>query len=188
MRREAAKAETREALITSAMAAFAAEGFDNPSLDAICASAGYTRGAFYVHFQDRDDLINAVGERLLSGLLDSVSQLEDSPAAMDGVVSRLVSQSAVAQGLPLHQFLHAAGRSPLLRQRYAETLNQAAEQIHNTAQLAQAGAGMRRDVDARQLTWLLLALTTGLQALREMGAPLDSARVAELASYLLRRQ
>src|SRR5690606_13842928 len=98
VRREAAKAETREALITSAMTAFAADGFDNPSLDAICAAAGYTRGAFYVHFQDRDELINAVGQRILGGLLDSTNRFDESPAAMNNLVERLFSQTAEDRG------------------------------------------------------------------------------------------
>jgi len=188
VRREAAKAETREALITSAMTAFAADGFDNPSLDAICAAAGYTRGAFYVHFQDRDELINAVGQRILGGLLDSTNRFDESPAAMNNLVERLFSQTAEDRGLPLYQFLHAAGRSPVLRKQYAETLDQAAEHIRDTTQFAQARAGIRGDVDAAQLTWLLLALTTGLQTLSEVGAPVESARIGQLLTYLLRRQ
>ena len=51
-RRDAAKKETRSALIRAALKLFHEEGFDGPSLDAICARAGYTRGAFYVHFKD----------------------------------------------------------------------------------------------------------------------------------------
>ena len=61
--RAAAKAASREAIITAAIEAFAEQGLDGPSLDDICARAGYTRGAFYVQFKDRDDLIVAVTER-----------------------------------------------------------------------------------------------------------------------------
>jgi len=70
--RSAAKAETREALITAALAEFRARGLDTPSLDAICARAGFTRGAFYVHFRDRDDLVVAAMERVLGAFLDAV--------------------------------------------------------------------------------------------------------------------
>ena len=54
---QAAKQETREALLQAAMAEFAEKGLDLPSLDAICARAGFTRGAFYVHFRDREELV-----------------------------------------------------------------------------------------------------------------------------------
>ncbi|MBM4360960.1 MAG: TetR family transcriptional regulator, partial [Deltaproteobacteria bacterium] len=52
--RAEASQETRDALIEAGMAAFASEGLDAPSLDSICERAGYTRGAFYVHFKDRN--------------------------------------------------------------------------------------------------------------------------------------
>src|SRR4249919_2412241 len=71
--RDDAKRETREALIAAGVAAFAEEGIDAPSLDSICARAGYTRGAFYVHFKDRDDFLIAVMERAIGGFLDALT-------------------------------------------------------------------------------------------------------------------
>ncbi|MCZ7684911.1 MAG: TetR family transcriptional regulator [Sandaracinaceae bacterium] len=56
--------KTREALVDAAAELFAEQGLTGPSLDAICAKAGFTRGAFYVHFATRDDLIAAVVEKI----------------------------------------------------------------------------------------------------------------------------
>src|SRR5437762_4284682 len=69
--RKEAMVQTRNALIEAGMAAFAAEGLD-ASLDEICARAGYTRGAFYVHFADRDDFLVAVMDRVGTAYLDAV--------------------------------------------------------------------------------------------------------------------
>src|SRR6266545_6764537 len=79
--REQAKQETREALILAALSEFSERGLSAPSLDAICARAGYTRGAFYVHFADRDELIAAVMEKVTGVLLDALIATGD--AAMD---------------------------------------------------------------------------------------------------------
>ena len=68
--RDVAKQETRQALIQAGMAAFSEEGVDMPSLDAICARAGFTRGAFYVHFKDREDFFAAVVEQVLQDFVD----------------------------------------------------------------------------------------------------------------------
>src|SRR5215470_788296 len=70
--RQLSKQETREALLRAAMGEFAEHGLDAPSLDAICARAGFTRGAFYVHFRDREDLVAAVMERVLGAFLDAI--------------------------------------------------------------------------------------------------------------------
>ena len=69
-RRALTKRETRAALLDAGLAEFAAHGLDTPSLDAICARAGFTRGAFYVHFRDREDFVVAVMERELATFLD----------------------------------------------------------------------------------------------------------------------
>ena len=52
------------------MALFAKHGLDGPSLDDICAHAGFTRGAFYVHFEDRDDFLVAVMDRVGRQIVD----------------------------------------------------------------------------------------------------------------------
>ena len=70
--REQAKQETREALLQAGIRMFSEQGVDLPSLDAICAEAGFTRGAFYVHFKDRDDFLMAVVDRVLNDFVDRV--------------------------------------------------------------------------------------------------------------------
>src|SRR5687767_6811049 len=57
--REKSKSQTRQAIVEAAVACFSEAGLDSPSLDSICARAGCTRGAFYVHFKNRDALIAA---------------------------------------------------------------------------------------------------------------------------------
>ena len=60
----APQVESRAALVQAAFELFAEQGLDVPSLDAICDRAGYTRGAFYVHFKTREDTIVAVMDQV----------------------------------------------------------------------------------------------------------------------------
>ncbi|MCA9630592.1 MAG: TetR/AcrR family transcriptional regulator, partial [Myxococcales bacterium] len=179
--------DTRAALIDAAMAAFAEEGLDNPSLDAICERAGYTRGAFYVHFQDREDLIRAVSERYLGALVQSVTEYDESPEALLNLIDRLMGTTQAPSQVPAHQFLHACGRSDTLRELYLNTLRVVSDHVCDATQLSQARAAVRGDVDPKQLTWMLIALATGLQALNETGAPVDAKGSAQLLAQLLRR-
>ena len=100
--RDAAKQETREALLQAAMELFRSEGLD-ASLDAVCARAGYTRGAFYVHFRDREELISAVIERVGFTLIDTLLGTENNDEDFLVLVQR---------------FLHtvAAGHYPISRE------------------------------------------------------------------------
>ena len=54
---------TRDALLDAAAQVFARRGFNGASLDEIAETAGFTRGAIYKHFADKEDLLFAVSER-----------------------------------------------------------------------------------------------------------------------------
>lgn len=51
------RAQTRERLFAAALEAFAERGVIGASVEQICDHAGFTRGAFYSNFADKDDLV-----------------------------------------------------------------------------------------------------------------------------------
>lgn len=59
---EAEDKKTRERLLESARAEFAAKGYMKASLRKICAAAGVTTGALYFFFKDKEDLFAAIVE------------------------------------------------------------------------------------------------------------------------------
>jgi AcrR family transcriptional regulator len=58
---------TRQQLIDAARTIFARDGFDKASLQDISALAGKTRGAFYTHFEDKEDVFFAIFEQDIAG-------------------------------------------------------------------------------------------------------------------------
>lgn len=64
--------ETRERLLDAALEVFHARGASAPSLSDIAALAGVTRGAVYVHFENKADLFSALCDRTLLPM-DAVS-------------------------------------------------------------------------------------------------------------------
>lgn len=197
--RERTKAETRAALIEAAMAEFATHGLVSPSLDAICARAGFTRGAFYVHFRDREDLVAAVMERALGAFLDAIiatgeqaHDLERTVRRFEEAVSGIAllraarrprGKRAAPPGVPFHRILEACERSPEIRDRFVALLGEAAERVAKTAAAGQSAASVRDDVPAQALGVLLVTLALGFVASVEIGAPFDpgAARIAVLA-------
>ncbi len=51
------KAESRQKILDAALALFMARGFDDVTIDEVMGNAGLTRGGFYAHFANKDDLI-----------------------------------------------------------------------------------------------------------------------------------
>ena len=50
------KRDTREKILESARRLFNKKGFSEVSIDEIMENAGLTRGGFYRHFRDKDEL------------------------------------------------------------------------------------------------------------------------------------
>ena len=50
------KEQSRERILESAVRLFTRKGFENTSIDEVMADAGLTRGAFYAHFDSKQDL------------------------------------------------------------------------------------------------------------------------------------
>lgn len=60
--RQARAQATRRELVDAARVIFARDGFEQARLEDISAAAGKTRGAFYAHFTDKEDVFFAIFE------------------------------------------------------------------------------------------------------------------------------
>lgn len=186
--REVAKERSREALITAAMQLFGRHGLDGPSLDDICRRAGYTRGAFYVHFESREELIVAVMERTRARLLESFLSGRDLEATVRGFADAVQSGAYPPPSgvVKLHNFLDACVRLPLLRKRHLALLDDTLARLAATVKAAQSAGKARRDVSADAAGLLLLTLVTGVDTLLELGFRFDVRGAAAAMLKLLR--
>jgi AcrR family transcriptional regulator len=64
-RQEERVALTREKIMSSAQKIFARDGFEASKLEEIASDAGYTRGAFYRNYKDKEELFVAVAEQYI---------------------------------------------------------------------------------------------------------------------------
>ncbi len=60
--------QTHECILKSAFAQFRERGFLNASIRQICKDAGVTNGAFYAHFESKEDLFDKLVEPAVAGL------------------------------------------------------------------------------------------------------------------------
>jgi TetR/AcrR family transcriptional regulator, transcriptional repressor for nem operon len=189
--REETKLRTRAALVDAGIALFGEQGLDAPSLDAICERAGFTRGAFYVHFRDRDAFLEAVMERLGQQFLDAVLE-EPEPTSkskpgtgLTRTMARFVGAVAAGEyplmregGVRPHQLLDACARSPAIRAQYVRLAEQSVSRLAQIVRADQKAGTLRDDVDDRSVATLLLAAIIGAQTMNELRMKLDLARTA----------
>jgi TetR/AcrR family transcriptional regulator, transcriptional repressor for nem operon len=173
-------AETREALLRAGAELFAARGLDAPSLDDICAAAGKTRGAFYVHFEDRDAFLVAVMESLGLPLLDDIFAGDVDLATVALRFGAAVHSGDYpltrARGVRPHQLIDACVRSPAIRARYVGLVRDAIDRLAQVIATDQAKARVRSDADPQQVATFLLAAVIGAQTMLELGLSIDVAR------------
>lgn len=173
------------------MAAFAEEGLDKPSLDAICARAGYTRGAFYVHFRDREDFQVAVMEHVVGSLIENLLGAgrggTDLKQAVGAFVWAVGSEGwPSGQAVRSYHFFDACMRSPKLAQRFIEIVRGGMERAAELVRNDQEAGRVRRDVDPTQVATLLAALVIGAGSLTETGVPYDLEPAAATLIQVLR--
>ncbi len=199
-KRSEAKQVTREALIAAALAEFAQHGLDAPSLDAICARAGYTRGAFYVHFRDRADLLVAVVEHTMTVFMDTIIASGGEGNDLEETIDRFAAAVAGAMGpraktgrpsLPLPsgvsfaRVLEGVTREPRLKAGFTTLLGAATQRLAAIASEEQGAGAVRSDVDATQTGGLLVLVALGVMVALDVGMPIAPAALRDTVLRLL---
>src|SRR5699024_2382030 len=62
--RDESRQQTRQRLLAAAAVVIAREGYQGASVEDISAEAGFSRGAFYSNFEDKDELFLALLEQM----------------------------------------------------------------------------------------------------------------------------
>jgi AcrR family transcriptional regulator len=202
-RRSEAKQETREALIAAALAEFAEHGLDAPSLDAICARAGYTRGAFYVHFRDRADLLVAVVEHAMTVFMDAViasggeghdleRTIDRFAAAVAGSIGpgsvRAPTSLPLPAGVSFARVLEGITRDPRHKTGFTALLAGATARLGAITSAGQDADAIRKDVDPTQTGGLLVLVALGIMVALDVGLPFAPEALRDTVLRLLANQ
>ena len=185
---ERRKELTRTALIDAAAELFARKGFGAASLDGIAETAGFSRGAIYVHFDSKDDLFLAVLERFHDRLLAAYGEqpiageaFAVDPAGTASAWKEIHDQGGVDHVLLQLEFRTYALRNPAFRARAAELESHA---VAATAEFLARRAeeqGLRWRIPIEQATELLHVTSRGLV---ERSAVIGASAEPTFATFL----
>ncbi|OBK24064.1 hypothetical protein A5634_04215 [Mycobacterium asiaticum] len=117
-------AHTRSRLVTAAIEVFAVKGYERTTIKDVCTAAGYTRGAFYSHFDNLEELLWVVYHQWTAQIAEQIrSALEagdpqnDLPRIVGSIVEKLVRERDWL--LIKADLLSVAARNPELAHRWA---------------------------------------------------------------------
>jgi AcrR family transcriptional regulator len=160
---------TRDALMDAAALVFARRGFHGASLDEIAETAGFTRGAIYKNFADKEELFLAVNERFNERALREFDEL----LGEGGLVLDASHVAAVAAkwrelqtndpdffvlGLEFNLYLL---RNPEVRERALAQRHEGARRLSRFIEQRAAAAGMETPMPAEDLANIFLITSDG---------------------------
>ncbi len=181
------KLATRAALIAAGIEEFSEHGLD-ASLDAICARAQLTRGAFYVHFADRDGFIVAVMNDVLGGFIRQLTGTGTELGSVERGV-RLFFAAAAARdpvihagrGLRFSHLMDACRRIPQVGDTYRRLVAMGRAQLAAGLATDQTAGRAREDLEPPAIADLMTVMVLGIVAALELELPVDLPRLAETA-------
>ncbi|MFE6686295.1 TetR/AcrR family transcriptional regulator [Streptomyces sp. NPDC057743] len=166
--REESRRQTRDRLLSAAAELFTERGVNGTSVEQIAERAGYTRGAFYGNFEDKNALVAEVLHSRTSREVEEVRALTQDATSLADALDRLRAWNRDrAQHLPqwlalrMELVLHAL-RNDALRPRLAER-ERLARNAHATGlEQAFATRGVAPPADPAFLALIVHALEDGL--------------------------
>ena len=165
----ARRAHTQERLMAAAARVFAERGIIGGSVEEICEAAGFTRGAFYSNFADKDELVLALIRQSIktqyAAAEIAIAQTKAAPGPLDA--ADLVSSALTAFAEATHsgretilterELLLYAARRPALRAPYLAFVEECDRQLAVLIADALGYAGLEFSVPFDQGMALLTA-------------------------------
>lgn len=160
-------AETRARLLDAAREEFLATGYRGATLDAIAARAGFTKGALYWHFPNKQALFLAlVADSIAANFArieDLLARHGDDPAALGDALGAYVDDFDEDQSLPVlgvEMEIESRG-DPSFRAQHRDLIEQHESAIASFLDHYFKATGTRPVMPIDQLTATLIALFKG---------------------------
>lgn len=189
--------DTRKALIVAAVNEFAEKGYKAASVNAICANAKFSRGAYYFHFSSKEDLLLEAMKFVLEEFYEKLSARSGldlwfeklsalvMPRIEAGSIDDPPTFVRTFTGMPFHRMIAACDELGSVRRLFAELEGGAHVALGRNVRRQQEIGAVRKDVDHVHLAELLVVLGIGMVAAAELGFEYDPAAVSRTALEIL---
>jgi len=159
--------ETREKLLESALGVFATHGYERATVDEIVRDAGLSKGAFYVHFESKEDLFFAMLEGRLAEIQEALRQTLDTTQSV-AENERRILQAIYAQdarerkwGALFLEFAAHAPRNQKVRKKLADLYRRWHDFTVEMLKSGRKAGRVRDDVDIDFMASVIVAIIEG---------------------------
>jgi AcrR family transcriptional regulator len=185
--------QTREYLLQAAAEVFAERGFHAASIDEVAAAAGFTKGAVYSNFKNKEDLFLALLEdsygREISALKETLARTDIPPEERIGDFVALIGgelDRAPAGTLYLEFYLYAL-RNPAARARMNQLEQEDVGAIAEILEAEREKRGIQDSEPAQQTARIIVALFRGIFMMRTANPEAAGKELIEAAIAFVTR-
>lgn len=186
--------QTREYLLQAAAEVFAERGFHAATLDEVAAAAGFSKGAVYSNFKNKEDLFLALLEdaytREMRALRSTIERSDVPPEARIGDFVSLIGgewDRVPNMGALYLEFHLYALRNPVARARMNELEKQDILAIAEILEAERRERGMPVDEPAEQTARIIVALFRGINMMRTANPEVAGEELLEAAIAFVTR-
>lgn len=159
--------ETRDRLLKAAFGVFARNGYERATVDEIVREAGFSKGAFYVHFSSKEDLFWEMFEDRAKELQGAFLEVVHPEATLRANIRSLlaaifeIEQQDPEWPATFTEFLAHAGRNPEVRDRLARIFESWHWFIGEMLKFSREAGHVRTDMEIDFLARAVIALIHG---------------------------
>ena len=171
---ERRRQQTREHLLAAAAQVFGERGFHGASLDEVAAVAGFTKGAVYSNFKNKEDLLLALFkanyDREMDAIRAALRKSEVPPEARISEFVTLIRDQTTHAGrnfnLLYQEFLLYAARNPEVREELTRIDDEGAQALAEILQAERERVGLEPLESPLQTARIIEILFRGIGQLR----------------------
>lgn len=158
--------ETRQKLLDAALQVFARNGYERATVDEIVREAGFSKGAFYVHFETKEDLFWEMLEERITAQQEMFRQVVDPSLSVAENERRILEQAFNMSAHPLGpavilEFTAHGMRNDKVREQLARMYERWHTFVAETLTAGRELGVVRNDIDLTLLASTIMALFEG---------------------------
>jgi len=156
------KAQARARIIAAASAVFRRQGFRSTTMDDIAHEIGVSKGALYLYFPTKNDLLGAIQEQSRKEVLQKWERLLDEGDVAEGIVRPLdvVFDEEISPSV-YHELIAASSEDPALRKVLRADSREDRRTMERFLRQLQDRGRIARDRDVGVMAHTVLVLLRG---------------------------